>query len=82
MGTIRQHRNTRFSALVAAARCAPQMVTRRGLPAVVVIDAAEYERLQSLQRAHASSFADALLAMPRDDGAFESSRLRPRDPTL
>ncbi len=55
----------------AAIEGAPQTVTRRGEPAVVVISAEEYERLRHLDKANAPSFADLLLAMPQDDGEFE-----------
>ena len=65
-----QDAKNRFSALVEAARRTPQTVTKRGRPAAVVIDATEYERLRLLEHAQAPSFADHLLAMPRDDGAF------------
>ncbi len=42
----------RFSALVEAAqRGQPQLVTKRGAPAVVVVAADEFERLEALQGA-------------------------------
>ena len=66
-----QDAKNQFSAVVEAARCAPQTVTEHGKPAVVIIDAADYERLRQLERAQAPSFKDHLLAMPCDDGAFE-----------
>ena len=50
-----------------------------GKPAVVVVDVAEYERLQHLDRAKAPSFAELLLAMPRDGGEFPRRNVRPRD---
>jgi len=40
------------------------------------------ERLQRLERARAPSFADALLAMPQDDGEFPRGNVRMRDPEL
>jgi prevent-host-death family protein len=67
---MRDARN-HFSAMMAAARRMPQMVSKHGKPAVVIINAADYERLRQLERAQAPSFKDHLLAMPRDDGAFE-----------
>ena len=71
-----QDAKNRFSALVnAAIEGTPQRVTRRGKPAVVVISAVEYERLQHLGKANAPSFADLLLAMPQDDGEFETSHI-------
>ena len=67
-----QDAKNRFSAVVNAAIAgSPQQVTRRGKPAVVVLAAEEYERLRHLEKANASSFADFLLAIPQDDGAFE-----------
>jgi antitoxin Phd len=66
-----QDAKNQFSAVVEAARRTPQTVTKHGKPAVVIVDAADYERLRQLERAQAPSFKDHLLAMPRDDGAFE-----------
>ena len=67
-----QDAKNRFSAVVNAALAGtPQRVTRHGKPAVVVLATEEYERLRQLEKANAPSFADLLLAMPQDDGAFE-----------
>ena len=74
-----QDAKNRFSEVVAAARRQPQTVTKHGKPAVVVVDVAEYERLQRLDRAKAPSFAELLLAMPRDGGEFPRRNVRPRD---
>lgn len=74
-----QDAKNRFSAVIEAARREPQIVTKHGKPAVVVVDAAEYQRLRHLERAEAPSFADMLLAMPQDDGTFPRSEVRPRD---
>jgi prevent-host-death family protein len=67
-----------FRALVKAARRKPQFVIEHGKPAVVVVDAAQYERLSSLQRAEVPSLADVLLAMPQDGGEFSRDRVRMR----
>ena len=75
-----QDAKNRFSEVVEAARRAPQTVTKHGKPAVVVVDVAQYERLQQLERSQAPSFADLLLAMPQDDGEFPRSKVRMRDP--
>lgn len=74
-----QDAKNRFSEVVQAARRAPQTVTKHGKPAVVVVDAVEYERLRSLERAQAPSFADVLLAMPQDDDGFSRRNVRMRD---
>jgi prevent-host-death family protein len=75
---VRDARN-RFGEIVEAARRDPQTVTKRGKPAVVVVDVAEYERLRRLERAYAPSFTDVLLAMPRDNGEFPRVKVRMRD---
>jgi antitoxin Phd len=74
-----QDAKNRFSEVVEAARRQPQTVTKHGKPAVVVVDVIEYERLQHLDRAKAPSFAELLLAMPRDGGEFTRRNVRPRD---
>ena len=77
-----QDAKNRFSEVVEAARRAPQTVTKHGKPAVVVVDAAEYERLRHLAPARAPTIADVQLAMPQDDGEFPRSKVRMRDPEL
>ena len=74
-----QDAKNRFSEVVEAARRKPQTVTKHGKPAVVVVDVAEYERLQRLERVQAPSFADVLLAIPQDDGEFPRHNVRMRD---
>jgi antitoxin Phd len=74
-----QDAKNRFSEVVEAARRMPQTVTRHGKPTVVVMDIVEYERLRHLERAQAPSFADALLAMPQDNGEFPRHNVRVRD---
>jgi prevent-host-death family protein len=66
-----QDAKNRFSEVVEAARRGPQTVTKHGRPAVVVVAADEYARLARLERLKAPGFADHLLAIPTDDGAFE-----------
>jgi antitoxin Phd len=73
-----QDAKNKFSRVVDAAREAPQTVTKHGKPAVVVLDADEYERLRRSERAAAPTFTDHLLAMPRDGGTFERIRGRLR----
>lgn len=74
-----QNAKNRFSAVVdAAVAGTPQEVTRRGKPAVVVLAVEEYERLRCLEKTQAPTFAELLLAIPRDDGEFERLQLPPR----
>jgi antitoxin Phd len=78
-----QDAKNRFSAVVdAASHGKPQVVTKHGKPAVVVVAASEYTRLRHLERLEAPSFADHLLAMPADDETFDrlAATLRPIDP--
>jgi prevent-host-death family protein len=74
-----QDAKNRFSELAEAARREPQTVTKHGKPAVVVVAADEYERLQKLKQLNAPDFAQLLLAIPK--GRFEFNRLKskPRD---
>lgn len=51
----------------------PQLVTRNGKGAVVVVDAAEWERIQ--KRAKRGSFADFLLNSPLRGSGIEITRL-------
>ena len=77
-----QDAKNRFSAVVREAVAGyPQQVTRRGKPAVVVLAVDEYERLRRFEEASAPTFADLLLAIPRDDEEFErlDVDLRPVD---
>ena len=64
MWSLRDAKN-RFSAVVdAALEGMPQVVTRHGKPAVVVLSAVEYRRLLVEARATRGSFTDHLLAFP------------------
>jgi antitoxin Phd len=74
-----QDAKNRFSEVVEAARRTPQMVTKHGKPAVVVVDVVEYERLRHLERAKAPSFVEVILAMPQDNGEFPRHEVRMRD---
>ena len=75
-----QDAKNRFSAVVEAALAgAPQCVTRRGKPAVIVLAVEEYERLRRAEKAGAPSFVDMLLAMPQDGEEFERIPLKLRD---
>jgi prevent-host-death family protein len=74
-----QDAKNRFSAVVAAAlKGKPQMVTKRGKPAVVVLAAEEYARLTQCHAPRTPSFVEHLLAIPQDDGTFERAEIVPR----
>ena len=74
-----QDAKNRFSAVVEAALAGnPQRVTRRGVPAVIVLAVDEYERLRHMEKAAAPSFADQLLAIPQNGEEFERFRLPAR----
>lgn len=77
-----QDAKNRFSAVVnAALDGSPQMVTRRGAPAVVVLSVDDYRRLRQAEKAAAPTFIEHLLAIPKGgpDDLFDSVPLRPRD---
>ena len=74
-----QDAKNRFSEVVDAARRGPQTVTKHGKPAVVILDAAVYERLHGLERARAPSFGQFLLEMPQDDQDFPRARAKMHD---
>ncbi|MDE2976881.1 MAG: type II toxin-antitoxin system Phd/YefM family antitoxin [Acidobacteriota bacterium] len=75
-----QKAKNQFSAVVQAALAGrPQRITRRGVPAVVVIADEEYERLRQLEEANKPTFAEVLLSIPQDGGEFERLTVEPRD---
>ncbi|MGH6904639.1 MAG: type II toxin-antitoxin system Phd/YefM family antitoxin [Geminicoccaceae bacterium] len=66
---VLQDAKNRFSAVVEAARRGePQLVTKRGAPAVVVVGAEEYARLKALEG--------------QDDQAFDRLEVEFRDAAL
>ena len=77
-----QDAKNKFSAVVdAACQGTPQLVTRRGTPAVVVISAEKYEEMLRQERLNAPDFASFLLSMPssaRESGP-ETDCLRLRE---
>jgi len=80
---ILQDAKNQFSTVVNAALSGqPQRVSRRGKPAVIVLDAAEYERLSRLDKRQHGSLAELLCAMPGDDGGFERRPMQSRDFTF
>ena len=77
MWTLQDAKN-QFSAVVEAALSGrPQEVTRRGRPAVVVVSAAEYQRLVAEASEHRESFAEHLMKFP--GAAVERLQAKPRD---
>lgn len=82
-----QDAKNRFSAVVSAAESGePQLVTKRGRPAVVVLSAEEYARLREKDRLTKPSFVEHLLSAPKrppqipdDEELFPRLDLVPRD---
>jgi prevent-host-death family protein len=75
-----QDAKNRFSAVVEAARNGvPQTVTKHGKPVAVVLSVEEYEKLTGKAAPQRPSFVEHLLAMPKDDEAFDPVNLKLRD---
>jgi prevent-host-death family protein len=63
-----QDAKAKFSAVVAAAeRGTPQLVTKRGRPAVVVVAADAYDLLRGRSRQKPRNFVEHLLAIPKGE---------------
>lgn len=74
-----QDAKNKFSAVVNAALDGePQMVTRRGMPAVVILAEQEFERLRRIERLEAPTLGEFLIRMPQDDQEFDRIDLAPR----
>ena len=74
-----QDAKNKFSAVVNAALDGePQMVTRRGMPAVVILAEQEFERLRRIERLEAPTLGEFLIRMPQDDQEFDRIELAPR----
>ena len=75
-----QDAKNRFSAVVnAALDGSPQMVTRRGVPAVVILAVDDYQRLCQAEKSSAPDFIEHLLSIPKGgDFDFERWPLEPR----
>lgn len=79
MWSLHEAKN-RFSAVVAAAMAGrPQPVSRRGKPAVVVVDQAQWARMQALAGEARGGFAAHLQAFPGGGAEIERGRAVPRD---
>jgi antitoxin Phd len=77
MWTLQDAKN-RFSTVVDAALAGqPQLVTRRGKPAVIVVAVAEYERLTAQAGVARGSFVDHLISFPGND--VPRAKAAPRD---
>ena len=75
-----QDAKNKFSSVVdAAQKGKAQVVTRRGVPAAVVLSIEEFEKFQRFDAAQTPSFIDHLLNMPTDDGEFERMNVQLRD---
>ena len=75
-----QDAKNKFSAVVdAAQKGKAQVVTRRGVPAAVVLSIEEFEKFQRIEAAQSPSFIDHLLSIPTDDGEFERIDIQLRD---
>ncbi len=77
-----QDAKNRFSAVVnAALDGTPQMVTRRGAPAVVVLAVDDYQRLCQAEKSGAPDFIEHLLAIPKGgpEDLFDRVPLKLRD---
>ena len=77
-----QDAKNRFSTVVNAALAGePQTVTRRGVPAVVVLAVDDYQRLCQAEKTVAPTFIEHLLDIPKDgpDDLFDRLPLKLRD---
>lgn len=62
----------RFSAVVKAAQDGkPQLVTKHGVSAAVVVSVKEYQAFVSATHREQPSFGEYLLSIPQDDIEFE-----------
>lgn len=78
-----QDAKARFSAVVdAALNGEPQVVTRHGRRAVVVVSAQEYDALQHNAKAAAPGFIEHLLSMPKGGADVERAHVALRDVDL
>lgn len=76
-----QDAKNKFSEVVNAARKGrPQLVTRRGEPAVVVVAAEDYEEMLRRERLCAPTFAQFLLTMPTGPDYEELKEYSPLTP--
>ncbi len=75
-----QDAKNKFSEVVNAAGAGnPQIVTRRGAPAAVVLSIEEFEKYQKFLKIQQPSFTEHLLDIPVDNGDIERLNIMPRD---
>ncbi|MCP4697682.1 MAG: type II toxin-antitoxin system Phd/YefM family antitoxin [Gammaproteobacteria bacterium] len=75
-----QDAKNKFSTVVSAAQKGKaQIVTRRGVPAAVVVSMDVFEKFQQFESRPPLSFTDYLLNIPADDGTFERMDVQLRD---
>ncbi|HEX3863871.1 MAG TPA: type II toxin-antitoxin system Phd/YefM family antitoxin [Stellaceae bacterium] len=77
--SLQDAKNSFSAVVVAASNGAPQTVTKRGKPAVVVLSVAEYERLTHAEVQRRPSFVEHLLAMPKGPLRLKPTKLKLRD---
>jgi antitoxin Phd len=84
MWSVQQAKNQLSAVIDAALTQAPQVISRRGKPSVVVVSLDEYERLKHAVVAQRGSFIDHLLSVPPsddedDEDEFARIPVTPRD---
>ena len=69
----------KLSNIVSAALAGkPRRVIVQGHGAVIILAAAEYDRLRRLEEGQVHSFSELLLEMPQDDQDFDRPSITPR----
>jgi len=62
--TLQDAKNKFSEVVIAACNGTPQVVTKRGVPSVVVVSVDAFEKLLAHGKSPAAHFADFLLTMP------------------
>ncbi|MYC30729.1 MAG: type II toxin-antitoxin system Phd/YefM family antitoxin [Chloroflexi bacterium] len=76
--TLQDAKNKPGQLIDAALAGEPQHVLVQGQRAVVILSAAEYDRLRQLEESHPPSFSGLLLELPQDDQEFDRPNITPR----
>lgn len=75
-----QDAKNKFSEVINAANAGtPQIVTRRGVPAAVVLSMENFSTYQKISKIEIPSFTQHLLNMPTDNEEIERLHTAPRD---